>query len=484
MNTRYLALLIFPMMLMLSLSSCRDDGFDNDPRLKLEFSVDTLMFDTVFTQVGSSTRMFKIYNRHSSRLNISSVRLASGSESFFRINLDGRSGLAFQNVEIGPRDSLFVFVEVKIDPLQEDNPMIIADSLVFEINQNIQDVKLVAWGQDADFYYPNYYDAENDLSYHLLTEPTTWSGPRPVVIYGLLVVAPDVPLTMEPGTRVHLHNRSAMIFLERSSLKVMGSLEDPVHIQGDRPEPFYRELPGQWGYIWLTATSKDHEINHALIKNGTYGIVLDSIGSNTDPTLRLRNTIIRNMEHTGLEFNGSWVQAENVVVANCRRHALVMQLGGDYEFLHLSIANYYSLAIRQSPSLVFNNYYRDALGQLHVRPFSRAYFGNSIIYGSLQEELGLDYYPNADVANFFFENSLVRTSLTRHAALFQDCIINQMPRFADVSKQDYRLQAESPAIGKGLQAIALRVPFDIAGEGRGLRVDMGAYQFVESEREK
>jgi len=154
---------IFLALLLVSTAfwSCRDDAIDSDPSLRLEFSRDSLLFDTVFTTLGSATRSFKVYNRHSQRIRISTVRLAEGSQSYYRMNVDGRSGTVLHDIDIEARDSIFVFVEVTVDPVNQNLPLTIVDSIEFNTNQNIQDVKLVAWGQDAHFIHPNYTDPES-----------------------------------------------------------------------------------------------------------------------------------------------------------------------------------------------------------------------------------------------------------------------------------------------------------------------------------
>ncbi len=478
---------IASLFFILQLQSCRQDEADTSPSLRLEFSVDSLLFDTVFTTVGSSTRWFKVYNNHHGRVNISRLELAGGSNSYFRINADGRSGTSIHDIEIGPRDSIFVFVEVTVDPTGEDLPLVIADSVVFHINNNIQDVKLVAWGQDAHFIRPNYTDTVNDVQYHIINQDALWTGPKPWVIYGVVVVMPEVTLRVEDAARLHFHTHSAMIFLEGASLQVQGSLEEPILFQGDRMESDYRNLPGQWGYIWLTAGSRNHRIENAVIKNGTYGIVMDSIGSFDEPSLRLKNTIIKNMDQTGLELSGAWVEARNLVVANCGVHALTMSLGGTYDFRHVTIGNYYNLpgTIRQTPSVVFNNYYLDVNGNLQLREFTSAYFGNSIIYGSLQEEVLFDIYPSAANQPFHFDHSLMRSTLhNQHADMFSNSIFNTQPRFREIRENDYRLLENSPVIGKGSPEIAKDILLDILGNSRAQRVDMGAYQYYEIEEEE
>ncbi len=73
----------------LSTYSCKKDEILTDPSAKLDFSVDTIMFDTVFTTIGTTTQALIIYNDNSQPLMISSVRLAGGNASPYRLNLDG-----------------------------------------------------------------------------------------------------------------------------------------------------------------------------------------------------------------------------------------------------------------------------------------------------------------------------------------------------------------------------------------------------------
>src|SRR3989338_1538255 len=100
----------------------------------LAFSADTLVFDTVFTTIGSTTKKLKIYNKDSKTLNIESIELEGGANSPFRINVDGLSGINFSNLEIEGKDSLFIFVEVTLDPNNQTNPLVIEDRIRFRTN--------------------------------------------------------------------------------------------------------------------------------------------------------------------------------------------------------------------------------------------------------------------------------------------------------------------------------------------------------------
>jgi len=475
---RRLRILISLMLLVLlagMLFSCRDDGIDPDPSLRLSFSADSLLFDTVFTTVGSATRSFKVYNDHDERVRISSVSLAGAPDSYYRINVDGRSGTVIEDVDVEANDSIYVFVEVTVDPVNQNLPLTIVDSIAFNLNQHIQDVKLVAWGQDANFIQPNFVD-DSGLEYHLITEDTEWTADLPYVVYGLAVVAPGVTLEVQEGARVHFHNNASLIFLAQSTFKVEGSAEDPVTFQGDRLEQFYRNQPGQWGRIWLTATSRDHEIEHAIIKNGTVGLHVDTLGSLTDPTLQIRNTEIRNMTIAGLFAQGSHVTGENLAITNCGEYAMLLTLGGTYDFRHVTIANYFR-DIRNTPSLLFNNYYEDADGNIQVRPFDDIYFGNSIVYGNNQEEIVFDLYADTE-AEFTFDHCLIRTEMDTSGPSFVHTLVNENPLFHDTQLHDFRLTEESPAIDAGNPEVALDIPFDLYGEDRTERPDIGAVQYV------
>ncbi|MFZ7143695.1 MAG: hypothetical protein ACO1G6_00005, partial [Bacteroidota bacterium] len=83
------------------LFSCKKDEFETSGNVQLTFSEDTIMFDTVFTSVGSATEVFTVYNTEDKAILISSLRLANGQASDFRLNVDGMPGKAFTDVEIG-----------------------------------------------------------------------------------------------------------------------------------------------------------------------------------------------------------------------------------------------------------------------------------------------------------------------------------------------------------------------------------------------
>lgn len=137
---------------LLVITSCQKENFSTSSDIKLQFSTDTVSFDTIFTRIGSITQWMKVKNPSKYSINISKIFLAGGEKSPFRLNINGLTGYEDYDVKMSSGDSIFIFVEVTIDPAGKNNPMLIQDSIVFEVNGNRQDIDLMAFGQDFHMY--------------------------------------------------------------------------------------------------------------------------------------------------------------------------------------------------------------------------------------------------------------------------------------------------------------------------------------------
>jgi hypothetical protein len=459
-------LVLFLILVVLTFSSCRKkDTVDSNPSLKLTFSSDTVFFDTVFTTVGSVTQRLMVYNNNKNKVVVSSIRLGGGGTSVFALNIDGTPATTVSDVEIPGNDSIFIFVRVTVNPNNHNIPLIVSDSILFTTNGNLQKVNLVAWGQDAFFYRDK-----------RLTGNVTWDSIKPRVIYGYLRVDTAASLTILAGTKLYFHKAAYLAVSHLSSIHIQGNSAHPVRFLGDRLDPFYRDLPGQWDGIYLDKGSHDNEINYAIISNANFGISVDSVLSPSPPAmLKLDNTIIRNMLGNDLYAYASSVVSTNCVLGNCGSAALALDFGGSYDFRQLTIGNYWSSSVRFDSALSVSNYTYDNEGKKRYNPLTNAYFGNVIVYGLMEDELSLRKDPATDF-NFRFDHCLIKTRKnTGDPLLFNACIVNQDPKFIDVQKYDYRIDSISPAIGKGAD---MNVPFDIAGNSRLSRIDIGAYQYV------
>ena len=81
------------LILLIFIFSCKKDSdiITNNSVNFVSFSVDTLLFDTVFTTIGSTTRYLKVYNNYNDDITINSISLAKGGNSSFQLNIDGET---------------------------------------------------------------------------------------------------------------------------------------------------------------------------------------------------------------------------------------------------------------------------------------------------------------------------------------------------------------------------------------------------------
>ena len=464
--------------------ACKKDIIENNQSATLHFSTDTITFDTVFASIGSITKTLTVYNRNSFDVK-SNIALKGNSAANFRINIDGISGNNQTNIGIPANDSIFIFLEVTIDPSLNTTPYILTDSLIFTTGSKLQDVDVVAWGQDAYFHTANTYGNiingtdTNRFYYHLLDCSKPWKNDKPHVIYGYAVVDPGKTLIINEGCNVYLHNNSGILvgnpFLAATggSIKVNGKFGNEVTFQGDRLDSWYNDLPGQWDRIWLMPGSIDNEINYAIIRNGNIGIHADTVG-NDNPTVKINNTVIKNMSSIGILGQGSNIVAFNTIISKCGQYTVACNIGGNYNFTHCTFANYWDYN-RNTPSILLNNYYEGADGNIYVRKLEEANFTNCIIDGNLSTEISFQEHKEKTF-NYNFNHCLIKLDPTidTYNEHYENTIINQSPKFVDNLESNFHLTEDSPAIDAGIGPS----DNDIEGNPR-INADIGAFEFIE-----
>ncbi len=486
---RNLLSIILLSLTILTISCRKELKFSDNPSKDISLSTDTIAFDTVFTSIGSSTRVLMVYNNNSENLKINSIRLEQGSSSPYSINVDGQSGTAFYDKEIYAKDSLYVFIKVTIDPTDVNNPFFVPDRLIFNTNGNQQVVNLTAYGQNANYiigrtgifhdengHYTNYYTAITDS----VNKDVHWTNEKPYVIYNVALIDSDGTLTIEPGTHVYFHGGAGLWAWSEGQLIVNGTAENPVVFQGDRLESFYTDQPGQWDRIWLMEAREGHPhvIDHAIIRNGFIGLQIQRMLKDNMEPAYITNTIIENHTGMGLYANCYTISASNFVVNNCGSYCVALTGGGNYLFTHGTIANYWTSSTRKAEALFFNNLYSNPTdGNTYVVPLE-CDIRNSVVYGSQSNEIGSDFYPIADTT-YKFKNCLVRTLRPQLSQLYEQCVFNKEPNFKNTAEFDFHLDTLSAATGIGNPEYSIgALQFDLDGVARGDQPDAGAYQFV------
>ena len=258
--------IVITLAALLALTGC-ETHVSTDPSLQLSFSQDTLRFDTIFTQLKSTTLTLKIRNLNKEALCISSVNLRDGD--YFRINLDGETAVdKMQNITLYGKDSLYLFVTCLPERQNAATPLLIEDAILFSVNEQLQTVWLEAYGQDARICYKD-----------TVLQDTVLTAELPYLIRDTLIFAGNV--TVPAGTEFYLHDHAALFFL--GNVTMQGTLEQPVRIRGDRLDRasthiLYDYISGRWNGIYLLqpddAPSCTWQLNYVEMNSGTVGMGL------------------------------------------------------------------------------------------------------------------------------------------------------------------------------------------------------------------
>ncbi|MFT7335633.1 MAG: hypothetical protein ACI9M1_001550 [Porticoccaceae bacterium] len=486
--------------LLLALGSCRSDFETVANTGNLTFSRDTIYLDTVFTDIGSSTYRLKVYNRSKNDINIPTIKLGKALNSKYRMTVDGMRGTEgklFTNINLLAKDSLYIFIETTAN-ISEANPtdFLYTDQIEFDAGTNLQTVELVTLIQDAVFLYPKRFadgtketlpigDQEIEGFYLDENDPINgnellFTNQKPYVIYGYAAVPTGKKAVFESGARVHFHANSGLIVANNASININGStsttdeLENEVVFEGDRLEPQFSNVPGQWGTIWLTDGSTNNNINHLTIKNATIGILVQN---NDGTTLSIKNTQIYDCSNYGILAQTAKIEGENMVINSAGLAGLSCSYGGDYKFTHCTFNNNWNSSSQVAVSI--NNYSLGAIPE--VKALTQATFNNCIIYGSYPNEMVLNK-KTAAAFEYQFNNCLIKyDSATANpdyqfnsdTAHYNSIILNEDPKFLNESQNKCNIDDTSAAFAKGNSDYL--IPLDILGNTRTLPADLGAY---------
>lgn len=420
---RILYVVFLAVMPWFSLSCEKESFVEDDGSVRLTFSCDTLTFDTVFTTMGSTTLRLTVTNGSSDNVMLSSVTLEGGRASRFRLNVDGDTSLVARDVELLAHDSLFIFVQVNINPNDSTTPFLVSDAILFS---NGQRLPLTAYGRNA-----RYHIAPDGGVLHLSSQ--TWDATLPHIVVGNMWVDSLQTLTISPGAEVHFANDACLVLESTARLQARGSEEEPIVFTSLRHDGWYRFLPGQWGLIWFRNNSIGNVIDHAVVENGIGGLRLYP-----GAQLTLTNSIVRNMSDCGLVGQQATLNARNLLVYDCLTSFIAL-LGGNYEFRHSTFAGYWNYTSRELPTVVLTNCM--ALSDSVVGgDLERADFIDCIVWGSYYSGEVLLSFVDGYSSNHRFLNSIVRGGER-----------DEDPLFSDPANDDYTLQEGSPATGLGYE---------------------------------
>jgi hypothetical protein len=514
--------LLLPVLVLLSagfslvMPGCKPREEELQTSGGLEFSADTVKFDTVFTTLRTVTKRLWVYNRNRKGVNVDLIGLDQPAASAYTLLINGDLKQTASNLFIRGEDSLLVLVRAKLpDNGQNGAPKdyVLEEKLNFRTNGNDQHVLLRSFGQ-------NIYLHDNVA----LGCGTVWTNDRPHVLYNSVVVPVGCMLRIKPGTRVYAHAGAALIvqgtllvnspadYAPGTSVTdtVKATSANIVRFSGDRSgEAQYATAPGQWTGIVFAASSHGNVIRYAQIQNATSGLLLynpDNLSPR--PDVLLQNARVRYISGADVSFAGAKspipygagvlsvggkVTIENTLFTDCYEYAVLGIGGGDYALNYCTIANYpASAGVRNTASLMLTNVAYDGKTKNSGPTLS---LKNSIVWGSIGNELFFENYDDYS-AGISVQNSMLATqsyAATTDASgkpglakpslnnLIGTYIYNY-PKFKRINTSttsDYRLDSGSPGLDRAAEQVSPLLPRDLLNLPRdSAHPALGAYQTI------
>lgn len=455
--------------------ACKNENTYQGEAPAFNTSVDTLMYDTVFTAVGSVTQSFKIYNKEDQDILVD-IALEGGDNSPYRLNINGTATNNKEDLLIRANDSIYVFVDVTIDPDQplSVSPFFVKDSIKISSAQVERKVMLTAFGQNANYLTGTKKGRTSYISCDLGN--IEWNDPKPYVIYGILYID-NCNLIIPKGTNIYVHGGvvsttiddkyvtyqdGRIAFLKNGSITSQGTVEEPVIFRGDRLEDDYDNLSGQWYGMQFLQGSKNNSFEHTIIKNSTFGMQIDG------GEIKIKDSKILNTSANGIEALNANLDIQNSLIANNGAESMAIGNGGTYTIIQSTIANYGN----KSVAFYANNYtcdVNDCQNTIKLNPLNLT-LKNNIIVGDVDKEFAVDDQSNGTQLNLDIRNNLLRTDQCNK------CIQYNFPNdklFVNYEKGDYHLDSLSIATDKGINS---GIPIDIDGKARDEIYDLGCYE--------
>ena len=464
-------------------AACSDD-LDTGTSAQPKVSADTLDVGMLLAGNSSQTYGLKLYNRNSGEIRLSSIVLRNAGTSGFRMNVDGMNGSSFTNpdlLRIASGDSLFLFVEATFEARSGRSH---TDYIDVTCNGKTQSIVLKGECRDVEIWRTKTIDADVRV----------FSGSE-IQIYDSLVVAEGAKLILEDSVVLYLHDKADIHLY--GTLICEGTAGRPVILRGDRTDKMfvnlsYDGLPAQWGNLYVHSSSSGNVWNWADIHGMTDGIRIEPGTIDTELTedeeqrITFRHCRISLSDSTLIRATGAQCRMEGCLLSNAGGALLNIQ-GGAWEIDHCTLANYCYTAWVTTPALCLTNPYDYPLWHCNV--------SNTLVWSKrcnpsvtpnasdvqlvYQEFISPDGSRSDSIFHYRFDHCLLAANGTDDNE-FISTVWAKDPLYLLLDDAnytyDFRLQAESPAIGVATDS---QLETDLDNTPWASKPAIGCYEYVQ-----
>ena len=392
------------------LTACTDnDSFSTAVGDRLTFSTDTVLFDTLFSTVPSVTETFWVHNHASDGIRIQTVRLERGTQSGYRVNVDGTYlDPVGHDFEVRKGDSILVFVEVTTHENHAETAQLVEDDLVFTLENGVQQkVKLCAYSWDA-----------RKVDNLVVASDTTIESTVPLVVYGN-------GIRVDSAATLTLRN-TTLYFHDGAGIEVRGQLvAEGCVFRGDRLDHMFDYLPydrisGQWRGISIASSSKYNLLDNCEIRNAWDALSCDSTA------LQMVGTVIHNSRGVGLSARNSSVQLSYCQFTNTLGDCLSLK-GCEAVVDHCTLGQFYPFSADRGAAFRFANTNMPML----------LLCTNTLVTGYADDVVMRETKDTTVVMDYHFSDCILRTDSVADAERFER-IIWETPKDSVQGKKHFK----------------------------------------------
>ena len=411
---------LMPLLALLVVACSNYESFSDNPSFRLEFSEDTIAFDTLISTIPSSTKTLYAFNNNGNGMRISTIQLEGGAGSLFRVNVDGRylADGSWHDFEVLKHDSLVIRIEMTPPEVGTTEPLYFEDKLHFLLENGAQQTVVLTGGSIDAYIMREGLLIESDET--LLTD-------KAYVIYDSLVVKQGATLTLTEGTTLMFHDKAALHVYGK--LLVQGSLEKPVVLRGDRMDHMfdyllYDNTPSRWEGIVIHKDSYGNELRYCDLHSSLFGIIVEDteqlMPDESNPSVTLDCCILHNIGGDGLQLNNCVSKVTNTQISNTLGHTVNLN-GGSHFFVYCTLAQFYPFVANRGDGLhLVSSEDGGDYGLLR-----KAHFINCVITGYGEDVIMGENIPQDGSCDYLLHHCFLNTPPVDDEEHFVGCIFDR-----------------------------------------------------------
>ena len=342
---------------------------------------------------------------------------------------------------------MYIFAKAFITPQQ--NLLLETDELIFQTDNSIQKVKLIAWAKDVNIL--------NGLTIH---SDTTLSNNKAFLLKKDFIVNENATLNLSPGTELYFQRNTSLII--NGGINAQGTKDSMIIIKSSRIEDDYYNIPSQWNGLQIN-NNKTNILNNVHISQAIQALRLgDVLLQNSGPNVSISNCIFSFSSYAAIEAYNAKINASNLIVYNSylSNYGVIIKGGGTYSFKHATI---YCDQPHSVPLISFSN--EGYSGKHNALDLIIA---NSVIYGPERTEYEVGSLNLGSPSTYKIINSAIKTiENTSDTSIYKEIVkIESALIFSNPSKFKFEPDSLSKLVDNGDITIATSIPYDLNNNNR------------------